>query len=66
MAKISVSVTSQRTSSHLYSIDDVKRVNEIRVKSFSSSYGIDRFKPKVSNTYSLNKLNDAWKKISKK
>ena len=65
MAKKTVHIKNESIGWRLYTEEDVRRVNAIRVRCCKSSYGIDRNRPVSSKPYSASDLNSAWKKVSK-
>ncbi len=66
MAKRTFSqMVNHSTHSHLYTVDDVRRVNDMRVRCCKSSHGVEQSKCLFMKSYTVEELNHAWK-VSKK
>ena len=66
MTTIIVKHTSGKRIEGLYTIEDVRHVNAMRVKCCKSSYEAWHVKTeKILHYYSAKELNDAWKCVSK-
>lgn len=60
-----VSNVAHREGHVLYTTEDVRRVNEYRVKCCKESHSIVHCKTAIRVSYSAESLNSAWKKVNK-
>ena len=60
-----ISNVAHRERHVLYTIEDVRRVNELRVKCCKEAHSVVRSKTAIRVSYSAESLNSAWKKVNK-